>query len=209
MKKLELYTKCLKWKKVTLFFFTFFLNPKVLLTAWLVLLVGQFYRQRPVWEKACLEKVIDGDTISYVKKGSKEPIRGRLWHMDSPELHQGEVGLYAKKVLEKLLSFKDEHTPYCQEIMVWQWHKDIYSRELILVKLMPLDPMSINEQMVSKGAAFVYPQSDWPMEDKSWWINLQKTAKFNNLGLWKVKKSFDYPWVWRRRNRSVALENKL
>ena len=48
--------------------------------------------------------------------------------------------------------------------------------------------------MVKNGYAF-----DYAKYSKKKYEEQENFAKKNNLGLWKTK--FEYPWVWRKKNR--------
>ena len=48
--------------------------------------------------------------------------------------------------------------------------------------------------MVRNGYAF-----DYPKYSKNKYAKYQEYAKKNQLGIWKMK--FDYPWLWRKKNK--------
>ncbi len=54
------------------------------------------------------------------------------------------------------------------------------------------DSISIN--MVKSGYAF-----DYAKYSKKKYAKYQEYAKKNKLGIWKMK--FEYPWLWRKKNK--------
>ena len=48
--------------------------------------------------------------------------------------------------------------------------------------------------MVKSGHAF-----DYAKYSKKKYAKYQEYAKNNKLGIWKMK--FEYPWIWRKKNR--------
>ena len=57
-----------------------------------------------------------------------------------------------------------------------------------------LDNESLSVYMVKNGYAF-----DYPKYSKGKFREYEKYAKDLSLGLWQMK--FEYPWIWRKKNR--------
>ena len=57
-----------------------------------------------------------------------------------------------------------------------------------------LDKESLSVYMVKNGYAF-----DYPKYSKGKFSEYEKYAKDLSLGLWQMK--FEYPWIWRKKNR--------
>ena len=57
-----------------------------------------------------------------------------------------------------------------------------------------LDNESLSIYMVKNGYAF-----DYPKYSKGKFSKYEKYAKDLSLGLWQMK--FEYPWIWRKKNR--------
>ena len=57
-----------------------------------------------------------------------------------------------------------------------------------------LDNESLSVYMVKNGYAF-----DYPKYSKGKFRAYEKYAKNLSLGLWQMK--FEYPWIWRKKNR--------
>ena len=130
-------------------------------------------------------KVIDGDTI--VLNGEKIRFSG----IDTPELKQTCLkdnekvgcGMLAKKLLVNKIG---NNTPICIGKK-----KDFYKRTLAECFV---NGESLSVYMVKNGYAF-----DYAKYSKKKYEEHENFAKKNNLGLWKTK--FEYPWVWRKKNR--------
>jgi endonuclease YncB( thermonuclease family) len=217
----------LKMKSITLRCFSLFLNIQTLLVCWLLWASIALWQDYPKWERACLTKVRDGDTIEYSVKDNKDgalekPRVGRLWHIDAFEIAQRPWGKASYNGLIKSLKFDPLSDRSCHQIYVKTFRKDKYGRDLILVKNHLSEMSSLNEQLLRNGWALLYPFSDWPMRDKKTWSNLQEEAKRHKRGIWKYpKKSWQSPWSFRKNisgraerhrgfdQRSFGLEQKL
>ena len=136
--------------------------------------------------------VIDGDTILLENKkirfsGIDAPesfFRGKKQTclLNSIKIFCGEV---SKKKLEKKISNK---IVKC----IPEKEKDFYNR--ILAECFINGSESLSIFMVKNGYAF-----DYPRYSKKKFATFQKFAKENKLGLWKMK--FEFPWIWRKKNR--------
>ena len=136
--------------------------------------------------------VIDGDTILLENK------KIRFSGIDAPEsffmgkkqtclLNSIKIfcGEESKKKLEKKISNK---IVKC----IPEKEKDFYNR--ILAECFINGNESLSIFMVKNGYAF-----DYPRYSKKKYATFQKFAEENKLGLWKMK--FDFPWIWRKKNR--------
>ena len=136
--------------------------------------------------------VIDGDTIVLENKkirfsGIDAPesfFRGKKQTclLNSIEIFCGEV---SKEKLEKKIANK---IVKC----IPEKEKDFYNR--ILAECFINGSESLSIFMVKNGYAF-----DYPKYSKKKFATFQKFAKENKLGLWKMK--FEFPWIWRKKNR--------
>ena len=136
--------------------------------------------------------VIDGDTILLENKkirfsGIDAPesfFRGKKQTclLNSIKIFCGEV---SKEKLEKKIANK---IVKC----IPEKEKDFYNR--ILAECFINGSESLSIFMVKNGYAF-----DYPRYSKKKFATFQKFAKENKLGLWKMK--FEFPWIWRKKNR--------
>lgn len=126
--------------------------------------------------------VSDGDTLT-VMLSEQGDIKVRLYGVDAPELSQN-YGPQARDTLTKLV--------YGKIVEVKVINTDRYGRSVAVVMA---DGVNINEQMLSKGMAWYYPQYCKKSFCKSW-QELETTAKTQKIGLWKQKKPMA-PWLYR------------
>ena len=136
--------------------------------------------------------VIDGDTILLENKkirfsGIDAPesfFRGKKQTclLNSIKIFCGEVSRekLEKKIANKIVKCIPEK------------EKDFYNR--ILAECFINGSESLSIFMVKNGYAF-----DYPKYSKKKFATFQKFAKENKLGLWKMK--FEFPWIWRKKNR--------
>ena len=130
-------------------------------------------------------KITDGDTIKL--NGDKIRFSG----IDTPELKQTCVkndvkilcGLNAKKILVDKIGNN--------QVICVREGKDHYKR--VLAECF-VNNESLSIYMVKNGYAF-----DYVKYSKKKYQEYENFAKKNKLGLWKTK--FEYPWVWRKKNR--------
>ena len=121
--------------------------------------------------------VIDGDTIILDKK------KIRFSGIDAPESF-----FRGKKQTCKLETQKiDNQIVKC----IIEKNNDRYNR--ILAECF-VNNESLSVYMVKNGYAF-----DYVKYSKKKYQEYENFAKKNRLGLWKTK--FEYPWVWRKKNR--------
>ena len=136
-------------------------------------------------------KVIDGDTISINNisirfsgidapesffKGKKQTCK-----FESQKIFCGEIS--KKKLTQKI----DNQIVKC----FIEKSNDRYNR--ILAECF-VNNESLSVYMVKNGYAF-----DYAKYSKKKYQEYENFAKKNKLGLWKTK--FEYPWVWRKKNR--------
>ena len=121
--------------------------------------------------------MIDGDTI--VINGEKIRFGG----IDTPE--RNKIGHNFSKI--KLKKKLGNNIITClREPQLDPWGRTV--AECFL------DDESISSYMVKNGYAF-----DYAKYSKKKYREYENFAKKNKLGLWKTK--FEYPWVWRKKNR--------
>ena len=135
--------------------------------------------------------VIDGDTIILDKKkirfsGIDAPesfFRGKkqICNLETQKVYCGELS--KKKLSQKI----GNNFVKC----LIEKKKDRFNR--ILAECFVNDE-SLSVYMVKNGYAF-----DYAKYSKKKYEEHENFAKKNNLGLWKTK--FEYPWVWRKKNR--------
>lgn len=181
------------------------------LLVWIMILLYQNYHASFSWEPACLTGIHDGDTISFfwAQDLARTRYRGRLLYIDAFELEQKYVGKQSARFLKKLLAWQDQeihHNSECHSIMVQPQKKDLYGRELIVLKRFPSDLQTINAKMIINGQALVYPQTDWGGEDQHLWEGWQKLAQNSKVGAWKLSKNkWLRPWSYRKKFKSTSV----
>jgi len=130
--------------------------------------------------------ITDGDTI----KINGEKIR--FGGIDAPEKKQ-ICSLNGKKIFcgkissEKLKEIIDKKIVEC----IKEKNRDKYNR---IIAECFVNGDSISKNMVKNGYAF-----DYAKYSKKKYAKYQEYAKNNKLGIWKMK--FEYPWIWRKKNR--------
>ena len=140
----------------------------------------------PVRAEELVGKVIrvsDGDTINILV--SKRKIRIRFADIDTPEKAQ-PWGKRAKSALSELVARKN--------VVVKVKGRDRYGRVIGTVMLNGVD---INARMVATGNAWVYRRYSKRRD----YIQLEKTARKKQIGLWSLPAAEQIPpWKWRRQN---------
>lgn len=130
-----------------------------------------------------LIKVIDGDSLKV--KVNNQQIELRLWGIDAPE-YQQPMGRKAKKVLKSLCQNK--------KLFIEKLGRDHYKRTLAVLYS---DQENLNEQMLIKGYAWVYPKKQKYYQRYKYLENL---AKHQGDGLWMSENAMT-PWKFRRFNK--------
>ena len=130
-------------------------------------------------------KVVDGDSLVIEYAG--ERINLRLWGIDAPEARQ-DYGRQARSVLAAMVKGR--------QIEARGKDVDEYYR---LVALVWVDGQSVNEEMVRRGAAWVYDHycHEEVCDD---WRRLQNDARRERRGLWSNEEVVP-PWRHRRAAR--------
>jgi len=127
--------------------------------------------------------VSDGDTIK-VLNSTMEQVKIRLYGVDTPEKKQ-EFGQVAKQFTSDMV--------FGKMVDVEVLATDRYGRKVALVYV---DNLTLNEELVRAGQAWVYDRyCDAPMCLK--WKGLQAAAKKERLGLW-ADQAPTPPWEWRK-----------
>ena len=128
-----------------------------------------------------LEYVQDGDSaILCCDRGKKFTVR--LLDIDAPEKHQPYAN-ESKNKLKKLLINK--------ELNLIGAKQDRYGRRLVVIEV---EGQSVNDTMVSSGAAWV-----WKYSKSRRMRALQEEARENQKGLWALPQAQRLdPWEWRQ-----------
>jgi micrococcal nuclease len=129
--------------------------------------------------------IADGNTITVLQ--DKEQVKIRLYGIDTPERHQA-FGNKAKQFTAKLVHGK--------EVEVEPVDVDRYGRTVALVTVFKL---SVNEELVNAGFAWVYTHyCTQPICER--WKALEQEAREAKRGLWADPHAIP-PWEFRRENR--------
>ena len=140
-------------------------------------------------ENGNIIKIIDGDTVHFLKEGDTKYKKIRLVGIDAPELKQ-EFGKESRQCLVELI----ENKP----IQLVKFGKDRYQRILAKIKI---DQVDINLAMIRKGCAWFYRryQESLNEDDQKFYDQAEQMAQRQFLGLFKNVKALP-PWVWRKKN---------
>ncbi|EAJ3012880.1 thermonuclease [Campylobacter upsaliensis] len=181
-KTITLLKRILKAKKLSLSLviaiiaFVFSLNQSLSFNAFL----PQDFKEQNLEKELTgkVSKVIDGDTIEFLAKTSKEnpynhiaKLKIRLYGIDAPELKQA-YGKEAKEYLSALV--------LKQEVGLIIENKDKYER---IVGTIFLKGKDINKEMVKNGYAHAYESFSKK------YLAEQADAKMFKLGLWQDEKA--------------------
>jgi micrococcal nuclease len=129
-----------------------------------------------------VKKILDGDTFIIGNH------RLRLLGIDAPEMGQGLMGEKSKRYLEQRLANK--------KVKVVVFKRDHYGR---LLGLLFDQKINLNQEMVKKGWAVIYPFStELTRTQLKEFKKMEKLAKQQREGVWSVKK-FERPWNYRKR----------
>ncbi|MFW6210546.1 MAG: thermonuclease family protein [bacterium] len=123
-------------------------------------------------------KVIDGDTVK-IKKGNRTV---RLKGIDTPELHHPDtpVQAYAREAADYLKSRIENKTVRIE------YHKDdVNDKYGRLLAYIYADDVMINAELVKKGYAFVYENTDC-IRVKDFLVLEQVARKFRK-GIWQFR----------------------
>lgn len=181
------------------------MSLQVLIMCWICLVAWQMWKDYPRWKLSCILKVKDGDTLSYFHQGEKDIIQvGRLWRIDAFEKAQKPWGQASTQKFSDYLKYNNNlsNSDECQKVYVKFIKKDIYNRNLILIKKYSIDQLSINEKLVSSGWALIYPSTDGALTEKAKWQRYQDQAKLQKKGIWKYPRQlWQTPWLYRQKVR--------
>ncbi|MBT8144942.1 MAG: thermonuclease family protein [Gammaproteobacteria bacterium] len=131
--------------------------------------------------------VLDGDSL-VVKRGRNE-FEIRLYGIDAPEFGQPWSD-EARAALRKLVRGHDLRI----EVVT----TDRYERAVAQV-FRASDDTSVNAGMIAEGHAWVYRR----YTDNRDWIRLERAARRQKSGLWRLPRSQRIPpWEWRELNRN-------
>ena len=130
--------------------------------------------------------IIDGDTIIINDEkirfgGIDAPETKQICYLNSNKVFCGKISS------EKLKEIIAENIVNC----IRERNKDKYGR--IIAECFIKDE-SISSNMVKNGYAF-----DYARYSKKKYAKYQEYARKNKLGIWKMK--FEYPWLWRKKNK--------
>ncbi len=137
-------------------------------------------------ERARVINVKDGDSVILRFENSIEK-EARLFGIDAPEYNQ-PFGRDAKAILKKMI--------YKKTVVVQTRGTDRYDRAIVLL-FFDNQQISVNQQMLEQGAAWVYTQFQ---KEKSW-LDSHNKAKQESIGLWK-NSTAQAPWEWRKRQQA-------
>jgi micrococcal nuclease len=132
-------------------------------------------------------RVADGDTITVLKESSssKEQVKVRFYGIDCPERKQ-DFGAKAKAFTSDMV--------FGQLVAVEDMDRDRYGRTVGLVSI---HGMSLNEELISEGLAWVYPRYCEAYFCESW-VEIEKKARRLNRGLWSLSSPIP-PWEFRKK----------
>ena len=140
-------------------------------------------------ENGKIIKIIDGDTVHFLKEGDTFIKKIRLVGIDAPELKQ-LFGEESRQCLVELIENKSVH--------LVKFGQDRYQRILAKIKIGQVD---INLAMIKKGCAWFYRQYQDSLDenDQKLYDQAEQIAQRQSLGLFKHVKALP-PWVWRKKN---------
>ncbi len=130
--------------------------------------------------------ITDGDTIKINGEkirfgGIDAPEKKQICYLNGKKIYCGKISS------EKLKEIIGKNEVNC----IKEEGRDRYNR-IIAECFVKGD--SVSKNMVKSGYAF-----DYTKYSKKKYAKYQEYAKNNKLGIWKMK--FEYPWIWRKKNR--------
>ena len=131
----------------------------------------------------------DGDTLRVQDRG--RTITVRLACIDAPEMAQSPWGQQARQQLQAL-------APIGSTVALRSKATDRYGRQVAEVSR---SGRTINQALVSSGAAFVYWQYISGC-DRQTYSRLENEARLKGLGVWGVNGGVQRPWDVRRARRT-------
>ena len=139
--------------------------------------------------------VSDGDTIRVSTSGQN--ITVRLACIDAPEMAQSPYGPQAKDQLKALI-------PLETSVLLSVQRRDRYGRSIAEVFK---GNQSINQSLVSSGAAFLYWKYIAKCDLNSYTL-AERQARANGRGVWNQPGGTMRPWVYRKIRRSFSTNNR-
>ncbi|MBB5346627.1 thermonuclease family protein [Desulfoprunum benzoelyticum] len=137
-------------------------------------------------ESAVISRVVDGDSLKVRQHNRSFQIR--LWGIDTPE-HGQRYAAEARSQCRRIVAGK--------KIVLQPKYLDKYNR---VVALVWVDGMLLNEELVRRGAAWVYDRY-CDEEVCQTWNDLEQEARVRRIGLWRDDSPVA-PWEWKGRQRS-------
>ncbi len=149
------------------------------------------YEYYPITLECDVVEVLDGDTIiancpKSLESDEKSLRSIRFWGIDAPETGQGEWGDLATETLKTLIG---DHQTITIEIM----NQDRYQR---MIGKLYVDNVDVSLEMMRLGVAVVYHRYN---KDQNY-INAEKKARMDRLGIWAISGAQQNPERWRRFN---------
>lgn len=135
--------------------------------------------------------ISDGDTIK-VLTPEKKQIKIRLYGIDAPESHQ-PFGNRSRQFISSAI--------FGRQVNLEVINNDRYGRSVAIVTK---GTQNINQDLVSNGLAWVYPQYCKRPECASW-KQLEESAKAGKKGLWSDASSIP-PWEFRKNGKKAAAQ---
>jgi len=152
---------------------------------------SQVFGAEPIHDLLSIDRTYTDMMISYVKDGDSLVIKHgdfrfhiRLWGIDSPEYDQPHA--HASKTILKQLVFN-------KKISITVKDRDKYGRYVVIAHC---GNSTINRELIAAGAAWVhrYYCRESVCDE---WLDLEKSALRNKIGLWKYDDPIE-PWVWKQ-----------
>lgn len=135
--------------------------------------------------------IVDGDSLRGRLDGERVKTELRLWGIDSPEWNQlygDEAKRYLKKrILRKNVSYASRG-------------RDRYDRLFVIIYEQSSNgKLSINEELVANGFAWVYKRFCNEAQCEQW-LKSQEKAEKQREGLW-VREEPVPPWQFKKKNK--------
>ncbi len=159
----------------------------------------------PVYTELRMDQCSDGDTCeARTAEGIQMTIR--LLGMDAPETFKKARGKFKAKKGQRFadeakqaLNSKVQGKLFFAEIR----GRDIYHRNLVILKTSRKASSSINQDMIREGFAFAYRDKRLAPDISAWALEAEALAKKNKTGLWALpdKERPDEPRLFRKRSK--------
>lgn len=159
-------------------------HKKAVMCLFIIVIALFIFTEISIAKDAYVVKIIDGDSL-LVQREDGQKVQFRLYGIDAPEYGQ-RYSKNAKIYLQNNLLGKT--------VQYTKVTKDKYKREIVIVRQ---KGKTINEELVRKGYAWVYPRYCKKKVCKKW-KNLEKRAQARKYGLWQDSTPLS-PWSWRHK----------